>query len=87
MFTAPRKRRLVKVRRRRLQRSPPQQRQSEMARLTKRFIAIEERRLENERLVINNQRKMLETFKEISESWSRQTQALQDLCASIRRGS
>ncbi|XP_037292197.1 uncharacterized protein LOC115455000 [Manduca sexta] len=72
----PRRRRLVTARRRLIQRSPPSQRRSHMASLTERFIAIEERRLENERLLIENQQKMLDVLKNISESWSRQTQAL-----------
>ncbi|KAJ8703983.1 hypothetical protein PYW07_013277 [Mythimna separata] len=77
-----RKRHLTASRRRLIQRTPP----SPLARLTERFIALEEKRLDNERLAIQNQKKMLDIFQAMSEAWTRQAQAMQDLCASIRRG-
>lgn len=53
LLLAPR-RRLTAPRRRLLRRSLPSQRQSQLRSLTERFVAIEERRVETERILAEN---------------------------------
>ncbi|KAJ8708121.1 hypothetical protein PYW08_010487 [Mythimna loreyi] len=69
------------------QQTPPSENDSQLASLAERFIAVEEKRLENDRLVMQNQQKMLEIFLATSEAWTRQAQAIQELCAAIKRES
>lgn len=66
-FTAPRRRRLF-TSRRRGRVTPPSQRNSQMASLTERFLAIEEKRAETDLIVAQNQRLLTNAMLAISES-------------------
>ncbi|XP_052747824.1 proline-rich protein 12-like isoform X2 [Galleria mellonella] len=79
------RRRLTAPRRRLLRRSPPSQRQSQLRSLTERFVAIEERRVETERILAENQRALVHALQQISDAWLRQSQSLSDLVQKIKK--
>ncbi|XP_064075857.1 uncharacterized protein LOC135194380 [Vanessa tameamea] len=70
---------------RRLPQRTRNQRQSKTVGIIERLIAIEEKRAETDYMMAQTQQSVVDVMRQMSESWTRQSQALQDLVNKVTK--
>ncbi|XP_045771249.1 uncharacterized protein LOC123871454 isoform X2 [Maniola jurtina] len=70
-------------RQRRLMTPPSPHRQCQMVDFSERIIAIEERRVETERIIAQSQQELVGVLRQMSEAWTLQSAAIKDLVSKL----
>ncbi|XP_034828308.1 uncharacterized protein [Maniola hyperantus] len=70
-------------RRRRLMTPPSPHRNCQMADFSERIIAIEERRVETERIIAQSQQELVGVLRQMSEAWTLQSAAIKELVSKL----